>query len=106
MKTACVDQAVTVIPVKALRLGLSPWSFRVLAELFTVRETEGLRCATFNDLDCKCFLPLANHTEKALAELQQCRVIRILRRVDEGFSFAINPADQWQMVARGQKAKR
>jgi hypothetical protein len=68
--------------IKALRLGLSPWSFRVLAELFTVRETEGLRCATFNDLDWKCFLPLANHTEKALVELEQCGVIRILRRVD------------------------
>ena len=104
MRTACVDQAVTVIPRKALRLGLSPWSFRVLAELFTVRETEGFRCATFNDLDWQCFLPLANHTKKALAELEQCGVIRILRRVDEGFSFAINPEDQWRLVARG-KAK-
>ena len=105
MRTACVDQAVTVIPRKALRLGLSPWSFRVLAELFTVRETEGFRCATFDDLDWKCFLPLANHTEKALAELELCRVIRVLRRVDEGFSFEINPEDQWRLVARG-KAKR
>ena len=91
--------------MKALGIGLSPWSFRVLAELFTVRETEGLRCATFNDLDWKCFLPLANHTEKALAELELCRVTRILRRVDEGFSFEINPEDQWRLVARG-KAKR
>jgi hypothetical protein len=106
MKTACVDQAVVVVPMKALDIGLSPWSFRVLAELFTVRETEGLRFATFNDLDWQCFLPLANHTEKALAELELCGVIRILRRVDEGFSFAINPEDQWRLVARGQKAKR
>jgi hypothetical protein len=85
MKTACGDQVVVVI--KALRLGLSPWSFRVLGELFTVRETEGLRCATFNDLDWQCFLPLANQTEKALAELEQCGIITILKRVDEGVFF-------------------
>jgi hypothetical protein len=98
---------VAVIPRKAFRLGLSPWSFRVLAELFTIPETEGIHCATFNDLDWQCFLPLANHTEKALAELEQCRVISILRRVDEGFSFEIKPEDQWRLVARGQtKAKR
>ena len=78
----------------------------MLVELFTVRETEGLRCATFNDLDWQCFLPLANQTEKALAELEQCGVIRILRRVDEGFSFRINREDQWRLVARGHaKAK-
>lgn len=106
MRTACGDQAVVVIPIKSLRLGLSPRSFRVLVELFTVRETEGLRCATFNDLDWQCFLPLANQTEKALAELEQCGVIRILRRVDEGFSFRINREDQWRLVARGHaKAK-
>jgi hypothetical protein len=109
MKTACGAQTVAVIPIKALRLGLSPWSFRVLVELFTVRDTEGLRCATFNDLDWQCFLPLANQTEKALAELEQCGVIRIFRRVDEGFSFEINREDQWRLVARGHakaKAKR
>jgi hypothetical protein len=82
MKTACGEQAVALVPMKALGIGLSPWSFRVLAELFTVRETEGFRCVTFNELDWKCFLPLANHTEKALAELQRCGVITILKRLE------------------------
>jgi hypothetical protein len=105
MRTACGNQAVALVPIKALRLGLSPWSFWVLAELFTVRETEGFRCVLFNELDEKCFLPLANRTEKALAELQQCRVIKILRRVQEGFSFEINPEHRWRLAERG-KAKR
>jgi hypothetical protein len=104
MRTACGDQAVAVIPIKALRLGLSPRSFRVLAELFTARETEGFRCVTFNELDLKCFLPLTNHTEKALAELERCGITTILKRVDEGFSFRINREDQWRLVERG-KAK-
>jgi len=104
MRTACGGVAVVVVPMKALDIGLSPWSFRVLVELFTVRETEGFRCVTFNELDWKCFLPLANRSEKSLTELQRCGVITILKRLNEGLSFRINPEDQWRLVERG-KAK-
>ena len=104
MRTACGDQAVAIVPMKALRLGLSPWSFRVLCELFTVPKTDGFWCILYNSIDESCFLPLANRTEKALTELQRCGVITILKRLNEGLSFRINPEDQWRLVERG-KAK-
>ena len=100
MRTACGDQAVAIVPMKALRLGLSPWSFRVLCELFTVPKTDGFWCILYNSIDKSCFLPLANRTKKALTELTRCGIITILKRLDEGFAFEIHPESAWQCVVR------
>jgi hypothetical protein len=43
MRTGCGGQAVALIPAKALKLGLSHASFRVLAELCTTPEMGALR---------------------------------------------------------------
>ena len=82
MRTACGDQAVAIVPMKALRLGLSPWSFRVLCELFAVPKTDDFWRILYNSIDESCFLPLANRTEKALTELTRCGIITILKRLD------------------------
>jgi hypothetical protein len=100
MRMGCGDQAVALIPTKALKLGLSLWSFRVLAELCATPQRGAFRCITYNEISWNCFMPRTDRTEKALAELQRCGILKILRRVAEGFSFEIRPENEWRFVPR------
>ena len=74
MRTACGDQAVAIVPMKALRLGLSPWSFRVLCELFAVPKTDGFWCILCSSIHTNLF-PLPPMPEKALHGTDSVRMI-------------------------------
>jgi hypothetical protein len=43
-------------------------------------------------------MPRVDRTQKALAELERYGILKILRRVPEGFSFEIRSENEWRFV--------
>jgi hypothetical protein len=67
------------------------------SQLFARPKTDGVGRITYNELSW-CFMPRVDRTEKALGELERYVILKILRRVPEGFSFEIRSENEWRFV--------